>query len=528
MFSRTLITLLILVFYLSTAHSAVKTIHIGVLAHRGIDKTVDMWQATADYLNQRIPQQEFRIVPVGNDNIEELIKNKQLHFVITNPASFVSLQEKYGVTPMATLERTDAHTMFGAVIFSASKNESIKSLKDLKNKTFMAVHPKAFGGWWMAWYEFKKTGINPATFFKKLEFIDFPQDNVVFKVLNGTADAGTVRTGILESLIQQKKINQGDIRILNRNQGIYFPHISSTSLYPEWAFAKAKHTSDDLAQNIAIALFKMPATHLAAKMAEIKGWTVPLDYTPVHRLMKELKVGPYEHEPEITIQYIFEKYYNWIAAIVITIFTLIIGIAYISKLNNKLSFTNKQLAIEIRERIELTKELEFQALHDGLTGLPNRFLLAKQALQTIEKKTHNKQKFALAIIDLDHFKEINDGFGHETGDNLLKEISHRIKNKLNGNNTLARLGGDEFALLLPDIDSIETASVFLQEIILKIQEPCYFGDHPYHTSGSIGVAFFPLHGDNFSKLLRSADMAMYHAKIKGNRFTVFGTQRVER
>jgi len=156
--------------------------------------------------------------------------------------------------------------------------------------------------------------------------------------------------------------------------------------------------------------------------------------------------------------------------------------------------------------------LEYQALHDALTGLPNRILLHDRMQQAISGALRSGEMVALFLIDLDRFKEINDGLGHHIGDVLLQKVALRLRGALRESDTVARLGGDEFAILLPTIDDQQHAELTAQKILHTLERPIATEGHMLTISGSIGIALFPLHGEDIAALLRRADMAMYKAK----------------
>jgi diguanylate cyclase (GGDEF)-like protein/PAS domain S-box-containing protein len=271
---------------------------IGVLAFKGETEAREHWWPTIDYLSENIPGYRFHLVPVTNDNIELLIRTGVLDFVITNSGSYIALEESQGLTRIATLIRSwdgGEQKRFGAVIFTRADRDDIQSLKDLKDKSFMGVHPNGFGGWWMAWGELKAHGIHPHRDFKRLEFSGFPQVQVLQSVLDGKVDAGTFRSGSLETLVERGIIDWSDIKVLNKREDAGFKPVHSTRLYPEWPFAMVAGTDDDLAKQVLKALLDMPSDSEAARAAGITGWTVPLDYEPVRALMKELEVGPFQH-----------------------------------------------------------------------------------------------------------------------------------------------------------------------------------------------------------------------------------------
>ena len=166
----------------------VQHVNIGVLALRGEAKTMKMWSPTANYLSDSIPGYSFNIVPLDNDTMADAVKNQTISFVLSNPASYASLEATHGISRIVTLRNRrmgGAYTKFGALIFTRADRDDIKTLRDLVGKKFMAVHSKAFGGWWMALKTFRDHGIDPEEDFKQIIFNGFPQDNIVLAVRDG-------------------------------------------------------------------------------------------------------------------------------------------------------------------------------------------------------------------------------------------------------------------------------------------------------------------------------------------------------
>jgi diguanylate cyclase (GGDEF)-like protein len=173
------------------------------------------------------------------------------------------------------------------------------------------------------------------------------------------------------------------------------------------------------------------------------------------------------------------------------------------------------------ERIE--RQLRHDALHDGLTGLPNRACFVERLRHAGERARRNSDdSFAVLFVDLDHFKVVNDSFGHLAGDELLIEVSRRLSACLRSVDTLARLGGDEFALLLEEVKEPSDAARVAERLQVALRSPMTIRDSEVFTSASIGIALFGRADDAPQHLLRSADLAMYRAKEHGrDRFEVF-------
>jgi diguanylate cyclase (GGDEF)-like protein/PAS domain S-box-containing protein len=172
------------------------------------------------------------------------------------------------------------------------------------------------------------------------------------------------------------------------------------------------------------------------------------------------------------------------------------------------------------------QELEHLAHFDALTGLPNRLLLADRLQQGMTQAHRRGQILALAYLDLDGFKAINDCHGHQTGDQLLIAVAARMKQALREGDTLARLGGDEFVAVLVDLEGVTPSVQMLTRLLTAAAQPVQVGDALLQVSASLGVTFFPQADDvDADQLLRQADQAMYLAKQAGkNRYHVFDAE----
>jgi diguanylate cyclase len=161
------------------------------------------------------------------------------------------------------------------------------------------------------------------------------------------------------------------------------------------------------------------------------------------------------------------------------------------------------------------KQLRHLASHDSLTGLPNRVLLDDRLSQAVVHAERDGHCFAVAMFDLDRFKVVNDSFGHRAGDELIKEVAHRLAGVARGTDTVGRLGGDEFLLIMDRLAKREDAEQIAHRAVEALQVPIKLGGVDIHTSASIGVAMFPADGKNVETLIANADAAMYCAKQRG-------------
>lgn len=157
----------------------------------------------------------------------------------------------------------------------------------------------------------------------------------------------------------------------------------------------------------------------------------------------------------------------------------------------------------------------YLATHDALTDLPNRYLLADRFEQARQRWLRNGSKFAIMLIDLDYFKEVNDAFGHEVGDQVLASMASRLRQELRASDTVARYGGDEFVVILTDILDAESARFAADKLLTAVSAPLSTSVGQLSITGSLGIAVCPQHGERFDALYKAADQAMYRAKAAG-------------
>ena len=188
--------------------------------------------------------------------------------------------------------------------------------------------------------------------------------------------------------------------------------------------------------------------------------------------------------------------------------------------NSALRNADKKIIIlslveDITERVLALEDVYRLAHHDTLTGLPNRLMLYSRLDQTLASARRHGRGVALMMIDLDHFKNVNDSLGHVAGDDLLRQVADRLRNDLRESDTLARVGGDEFVLLGEDVASSQDVKVIARKIVDTMTEPFDIQGSRLQVSTSIGVTLYPRDAAGAAQLLRNADLALYRAKHEG-------------
>lgn len=182
----------------------------------------------------------------------------------------------------------------------------------------------------------------------------------------------------------------------------------------------------------------------------------------------------------------------------------------------------KYLKLEIKRRLKAEKEIRKLAFFDSLTGLPNRDLCHNRLEHILMRAKRSQSLAAILFIDLDDFKAVNDTYGHNAGDSVLKETAARMSKRLRSDDTLARISGDEFIMILESLSNPKSVSSLAEELIAAIKPAFIIDGHEVYIGLSIGIAIYPSDAKTSDELINNADAAMYHAKGAGkNTFRFF-------
>lgn len=626
---------------------------IGVMAFRSKVDTLKEWQPLADYLSAKISTHHFSIRPLTYAEFNEAAASDELDFMFTNPEHYIYLSAKYEASRMATLIRANIGgkelTQFGGVIIARSDRKDIQNLNDLRGKNIAAVDELSLGGYLAQRVLLQENGID-ITKESEIQFTDMPHDKVVYVVESGSADAGFIRTGVLEKMVKEGKIDRKDFKIIH--QMGKFSQVISTVLYPEWPFASSKKTNRHLANKVAVALLNLPYGSEITKTAGYYGWNIPLSYEEIRMMMQTFRIKPYDTVPPFSLSDVIQRYAFYIILVLSAVIALLIYFTTnMRRLANRLRFKSESLENQItvvqehekslrraagvfhnsREGIVITdpnkiiievneafceltgyrreesigqkplilrsgkhekefydqldeainvgkswrgeiwnkkkngelyaeflridtvrgnngevenyigifsditehkqrqEQLHHMANYDPLTNLPNRHLFMTLAEQILSFSKRKNSKAVVSFLDLDGFKNVNDMHGHDVGDNVLRQVSHRLEKELRQSDAIARIGGDEFVIIFCDINSVNDVQPLFERILKALKEPFVVNEHLMTIGVSIGAAFYPDHGEEIEILVRHADAAMYHSKENGrNQVTYFDQEKMGR
>lgn len=253
---------------------------IGILAHRGWPGIERYWTPLQTYLAAALDL-NVQFVPVTLASAGPLIENGTLQFLITNPGHYVTLEKQHQMSVIATLHRRlsdgSRHSEFGSAIVTLASSD-IATLKDGAGKRVTAVDRRAFGGFQVGWLAFTAQGVDPFADFAELAFVGFPQDRIIAHLLSGDTDIGIVRSGLIETMAAEGRLDISRIRVLNDNASFTYPDAVSTRLYPEWPFLALAGIAPELRDRTALALLQTRDAAVLAEFGLRDSWGAPLSY----------------------------------------------------------------------------------------------------------------------------------------------------------------------------------------------------------------------------------------------------------
>jgi ABC-type phosphate/phosphonate transport system substrate-binding protein len=304
-----------------------KDLTLGVLAFRPKPEEQAKWQPLADYLSKAMRGRKVRLEVLNYPELEEALVRNGLDFVLTNPGHYIQMRRKNGLSgPLATLIEAGggkSTEYLGGVVFARQDRNDIRGLSDLKGKSIAVVSTGSLGGYQAQALELLHEGIRLPRDSQVMP-TGMPHDLVVYAVLQGKADAGFVRTGVLEAMAREDLADMSSLKVLARRDVPAFPYAVSTPLYPEWPFIAMPHVDDQVSRKAAAALLDLEHDGVVARSCRIHGFAIPADYSPVENLLLELRLPPFDKSPQFTVRDVWQKYR--FALIVLMISVLIISL----------------------------------------------------------------------------------------------------------------------------------------------------------------------------------------------------------
>ncbi|HEY5720287.1 MAG TPA: PhnD/SsuA/transferrin family substrate-binding protein, partial [Gammaproteobacteria bacterium] len=360
-----------------------QSVHVGVLLEGSAPSLLDAWQPLRAALNARVRGHEFELVPLAFDTIQQVVERGEVDFVIVDPAVYATLELRDDVSRIATrLQRENGRDLsrLATLLFTRNDRVDLSRAQDLVEARLAAVHPDSFAGWHLATYTLAGHGADPKGLLESAAFTNFDFAAVAQLVAEGRADAGVLPSGVFEQLVERGVIDPARFKTLGQREIPHFPYRHSSALFPEWAFARLRHTPDDLARQVAVALLDD-----GIYSASAAGWTTPLDYHSVHEVLMEISAGPYQGGlARMTLERLVDQHQRWFALAMGLLVLIVLATGFTWRLNRRLKHSQARLqkeneerraaeetlaryGDELEERIrKRTAELEYLAHYDDL------------------------------------------------------------------------------------------------------------------------------------------------------------------
>lgn len=275
---------------------AEQILRIGVLDYLGSEHSLSHWDATERALDAALPDHDFRFEALDIHRLETALSDGELDFVLTNPGNYAELEYRYRISRIATIE--DDQPVASTLVTAGG----LRDLADLSGRRLAIIAPEAFGGFQLIWSEM--VDVDTALPGKvDLVVTGYPMQAAARAVLDGQADAAVLRACTLEELQRVDPARYGALHAFALRPSTDTSCAVSSPVYPGWPFAKTSRTPPELAKQVAVALLQMQ---------EGNRWTVPLDYQPVHDLLRKLQIGPYARTGPVSLREFIADYRDWL------------------------------------------------------------------------------------------------------------------------------------------------------------------------------------------------------------------------
>lgn len=344
------IKILVFLLFLPAATLAAE-VRIGVLAWLGSDTARTHWLPLAVALQDRLPGHRVELRYFDMAGLTAAVAAGELDFVITNPGHYVVLEAHHRITRIATQVlkpgEDSEHAVGSAVIVPAHRRD-LQSLDDLRGQRIAATVPEGFSGWLTVWAELKRRGIDPERGHVTPVFAGLPMSNVLTVLERGEVDAGILRLCLFEHLVRQGRLPAERYRVLSPHDP-HAPCLASTPTYPGWAFAALPQTSDSLARETMVALLSLEGA------SNVLRWGVPADYHPVHAMLRELQVAPYDFLREHRLEVQIRRYWPLAATFVAL---LLLWLVYTLRVEAIVQRRTRELSAALAARDALEERVE--------------------------------------------------------------------------------------------------------------------------------------------------------------------------
>jgi len=328
-------------------------LRIGVLAWFGDQTAATQWQRLGAALQAQLPATTVHIAYHDMNGLENALAAGELDFIITNPGHYVVLESRHRATRIATQkiepDRDSEHAVGSAVIVPSERSD-LQTLDDLRGRRIAATVPDGFSGWLTVWAELKRRDIDPENEEVTPVFAGLPMSRVLETLERGEVDAGILRVCLLEHLVRQGRLPAGRYRVLSPQEPDA-PCLRSTPTYPGWAFAAAVQTPDALARAVLVALLSLNGRE------DVLRWGVPADYHPVHAMLRDLQVAPYDFLRAHRLEAQIRRYWPIGAGLLVL---LVLWLFYTLRVEVMVQRRTRELSAALAARDEIEESMQAQ------------------------------------------------------------------------------------------------------------------------------------------------------------------------
>jgi diguanylate cyclase (GGDEF)-like protein/PAS domain S-box-containing protein len=355
----------VLLITLCTASAFARPVQIDVLAYRQNSEMPDRFDSLIRQLNQAFPEHHFQLRFCTYPELEDDLRQDKADFILTNPGHYFVVSARFDLSaPLATLVSPGPEplSVFGGVIVVRADRHDLQTIRDLKGHRVAAVAPSSFGGFEAQAFEAEQVGLSFDNDYT-VEFVGIPQDAVIGKVMAGQADAGFVRTGVVESMIRDGQLQATDLRILpapaihstdGQTQTQRFPLQVSTRLYPEWPLVARHRIEDDLARRLTAVVLGLATP---ASSGQRPYFTVPSRYDQTENVLRTLRLPPFDQMPAFTMVDIWSRYPWQIAVTSGLMLTVMLLSIWLIHTNQSLTIKRARIQKEIEQRQNLLETM---------------------------------------------------------------------------------------------------------------------------------------------------------------------------
>ncbi|NDY97057.1 EAL domain-containing protein [Wenzhouxiangella limi] len=312
----------------ATQAQAAEPVRLGILSPRPPAEALARWAPLESALKESLAGREVVIRVFDLDGLEQAVAARRLDFVLTSPGHFVMMQHRHGLSaPLATrISRYQGRDLdaIGGVIIARSDDARIRALEDLSGRRIAVVDPVSMGGYQMQAHELFQAGL-PLPEEQNLVQVGTPHDRVIEAVLAGEADAGFLRAGRLEALIRSGEVAPDALRVIHPQSLPDLPFEVSTRLYPEWPLASLPHIDPELSRQVAMAILGLTDRPAFLESVGFGGFRIPVDYRAVEDMLRDLRVPPFDLQPDVSLADLWRAYRLEIL-VTIASFLLVLGL----------------------------------------------------------------------------------------------------------------------------------------------------------------------------------------------------------